>query len=88
MIAVIIFVSEAIGSTRVGSRRQSTRPVSRSNSNAERGALLKWIRTASRGSSSRTASGEGAVPPPASGAVPLSWSGSRVPGVGVGVAVA
>ena len=66
--AVIIFVSEAIGSTRVGSRRHSTRPVSRSNSRPERGGRLKCSRTRSRGSSSRTASGDGAVPPPASGA--------------------
>ena len=35
--AVIIFVSDAIGSTRVGSRRHSTSPVSRSNSRPERG---------------------------------------------------
>ena len=39
--AVIIFVSDAIGSTRVGSRRHSTRPVSRSNSSPARGGCLK-----------------------------------------------
>ena len=39
--AVIIFVSEAIGSTRVGSWRHSTRPVSMSNSSPERGGLLE-----------------------------------------------
>ena len=66
--AVIIFVSEAIGSTRVGSRRHSTRPVSRSNMRPERGGRLKRRDTRSRGSSSRTDSGDGAVPPPASGA--------------------
>ena len=73
--AVIIFVSEAIGSTRVGRCRHSTRPVSTSNSRPERGGFRKRSRTSSRGSSRRTASGEGAVPPPASGAVPVSSSG-------------
>ncbi len=65
--AVIIFVSDAIGSTRVGSWRHSTRPVSRSNSSPERGGFLKRRLTRSPAPSSRTASVEGAVPPPASG---------------------
>ena len=73
--AVIIFVSDAIGRTTVGSRRQSTRPVSRSNSSADFGGFLNLILTGSPGRSSRTASGEGAVPPPASGAVAESFSG-------------
>ncbi len=78
--AVIIFVSDAIGSTRVGRCRHRTRPVSTSNSRPARGARLKRSRTASRGSSSRTASGDGAVPPPASGAVPVSSSGPGAAG--------
>jgi hypothetical protein len=82
MSAVIIFVSDAIGSTRVGSRRHSTRPVSRSNMSPDRGWCLKPSRTRSRGSSSRTDSGEGAVPPPASGAGPESVSGSAGGAVG------
>ena len=78
--AVIIFVSEAIGSTRVGARRHSTRPVSMSNISPARGWCLKRTWTGSRGSSSRTASGDSAVPPPASGAVPASWIGATAPG--------
>ena len=73
--AVIIFVSDAIGWTSVGLRRYSTRPVSRSNSSADFGGFLKSTRTGSPARSSRTASGEGAVPPPASGAVVESFSG-------------
>ena len=49
--------------------------MSRSNSSAERGGFLKSIWTLLSGWSIRTASGEGAVPPPASGAVGESCSG-------------
>src|SRR4051795_8188011 len=78
--AVIIFVSEAIGSTRVGARRHSTRPVSMSNSSPDRGGWRKWTRTGTPPTSSRTASGDGAVPPPASGAGPFAVSGSVAAG--------
>src|SRR3954467_4695933 len=66
--AVLILVSDAIGSTRVGSRRHSTRPVSRSKSRPERGGCLKRARTTSRGSSRRTEGGGGAGAPPRTGA--------------------
>ena len=65
--AVIILVSDAIGSTRVGWWRQSTRPVSMSNMRPDRGMCLKRARTGSPPWSRRTDSGDGAVPPPASG---------------------
>ena len=59
-----------------GARRHSTRPVSRSKSRPARGGCLNFSWTG-RAARSRTASGDGAVPPPASGAVPASCSGGR-----------
>ena len=79
--AVIIFVSEAIGRTLVGSRRQSTLPVSRSNTTADLGGFLKSIWIGSTALSRRMASGEGAVPPLTSGVVEESSSAPVPAGV-------
>src|SRR3954466_6583327 len=58
--AVIIFVSDAIGSTRSGSRRQRTAPVSRSKSRPLRGWSWKRTRSGSAVASSLSRSGGGA----------------------------